>query len=141
MKEIPYLSDEELSSLIQETENEPLINAPDYLKENILNRAAEISSVSKSSASKKQTFYIFSTKIVAGAAAAIALLFTIPQSSAPMLSTVSSEADEKEDSVSLTERTDSMLFKLNLSADKFCAALSDVSNFLVSNDRIFEEEQ
>lgn len=141
MKEIPYLSDEELSSLIQETENEPLINAPDYLKENILNRAAEISSVSKSSASKKRTFYIFSTKIVAGAAAAIALLFTIPQTSAPMLSTVSSEADEKENSVSLAERTDSMLFKLNLSADKFCTALSDASNFLVSNDRIFEEEQ
>lgn len=97
-----YLSEEALEKLIAEVENEPLLQAPDYLRPMILNQAkhqvfkdsVEImpirntirESIRKDQQTvKKQTgkekrvqLFAYSVKIVAAAAAAIAFIMIIP---------------------------------------------------------------
>lgn len=97
-----YLSEEALEKLIAEVENEPLLQAPDYLRPMILNQAkhqvfkdsVEIMPIRNTiresirkdqQIAKKQTgkekrvqLFAYSVKIVAAAAAAIAFIMIVP---------------------------------------------------------------
>lgn len=95
-----YLSDEELENLISEVEETDEVEAPGYLLENILElidkseedeheaffedenelpeRRIAKPPKSKSIAARKKVYRIYCFKVVAGVAAAIALLFVIP---------------------------------------------------------------
>lgn len=99
-KENYYLSDEELNSLIAEAESEKFIQAPNYLQDMILKKAAKsqpivISTIvdirkpdnmlivprTKQLLTKKAArtqLFVYGAKVLAGAAAAIALLIVLP---------------------------------------------------------------
>ena len=74
-----YPTDEELMRFITELEKEPLY-APEHLKEEILKSFAgqNITQINKRRQNKIQMF-TYSMKIVAGMAAALLLIFTLPQ--------------------------------------------------------------
>lgn len=96
-KERNYLSDEELEKMIAQIEQGPLVQAPEYLEKMILQKAERIA-VRESveivpirhamreggqplgrKTSKRGQLLAYSLKIVAAAAAAIALVITVPQ--------------------------------------------------------------
>lgn len=88
MKE--YMSDKELDEFINEIENEQ-IKAPFYLKKEIINKAfqsederivefnnTKLNKKKNNEKISKKQFYIYSFKVCASVAAAIVLLFLIP---------------------------------------------------------------
>ena len=64
-----YLSDEELEALIRETEEGPMIKAPEYLEENILHKIEQQQKVTvyKEKVSAKRKLLIYSMKVMAAA--------------------------------------------------------------------------
>lgn len=75
-----YLSDEELMQLISDIEASPVQTAPPYLKDEILKQAAKTKAIHAVTAAipKKQELFRFSARVIAAAAAAIALLIVMP---------------------------------------------------------------
>lgn len=72
-----YLSDEELEKLVNEIEEKPLCRAPEYLESMILNKAKTYDrNVHRLSAGMQ--LFIYGVKIMAAAAAAIAVILTVP---------------------------------------------------------------
>ena len=82
-----YLTDEELEQLIAQVEQEPLLQAPSYLKDEILHSLSEQDEKMKQwqtkakpysrSQSRKQ-LWIYSVKVAIGAAAALVMLWITP---------------------------------------------------------------
>lgn len=75
-----YLSDEALEALIRETEEGPMIKAPEYLEENILHKIEQQQKVIvyKEKVSAKRKLLTYSMKVMVAAAAAIAFLIVVP---------------------------------------------------------------
>ncbi len=82
-----YLTDEELERLIAQVEQEPMLQAPSYLKDEILNSLSEqdekmqqwqakVKSFNRSQ-SRKQ-LWLYSVKVAVGAAAALVMLWITP---------------------------------------------------------------
>lgn len=101
MKKNEYLSDDELFQLIAEVEENEMIQAPFYLKQEILHRVEE---ESKDRRKKKQKsaniqFLTFSLKVAVATAASIAVLFLTPEQvpvSKMVMGTVQVETEKKE---------------------------------------------
>lgn len=82
-----YLTDEELERLIAQMEQEPMLQAPSYLKDEILNSLSQQDEKMKQwqakakfydrSQSRKQLWF-YSAKVAIGAAAALAMLWILP---------------------------------------------------------------
>ena len=95
-----YLSDEALEALIRETEEGPMIKAPEYLEENILHKIEQQQKVIvyKEKVSAKRKLLTYSMKVMVAAAAAIAFLIVVPtveQQSRPNMETYVAEAKEQ----------------------------------------------
>lgn len=115
MNEKEYLSETELMELIEEVEKEPLSKAPGYLKEQILYKASK-----KESLSRQNAFFIFSAKVAAGAAAAIALLFLFPDLA---------HYDRLPNNTAVFYKNEHSLMKgLNEKTDQFCNFITDTAN-------------
>lgn len=116
MNEKHYLNEAELADFIKAIEDEPLSKAPGYLKEQILRKASRDAPVSTQNA-----FLIFSAKVMAGAAAAIALLFLLP-----------ADADHYEhtprSAAVLYENERSLLKDLTQKTNQFCNFITDAAN-------------
>lgn len=69
-----YISDEELEQLICQVEQTELVAAPPDLTENIL-KAAGLTQ----KASKKKEFYAYCFRVITSVAAAVALIFLLPE--------------------------------------------------------------
>lgn len=82
-----YLTDEELERLIAQVEQEPMLQAPSYLKDEILNSLSEQDEKMQQwqeklkllnrSQSRKQ-LWLYSVKVAVGAAAALVMLWITP---------------------------------------------------------------
>jgi len=77
-EKVNYLSDEELEQLILQVEQKELVSAPPDLMEIVLDAAA-----------RKKEFYAYCFRVVTSAAAAIALVFLLPELSGWMKQKVS----------------------------------------------------
>lgn len=84
MKKNEYLSEDELLELIAHVEENEMIQAPFYLKQEILQRVEE-ESLDKTKNSQKKSaniqFLTFSLKVALATAASIAVLFLVPAES------------------------------------------------------------
>lgn len=115
MNEKNYLNETELTELIASIEKEPLSKAPGYLKEQILHKASE-----RKPSSLQNTFLIFSVKVAVGAAAAIALLFSLPN--------MNHYDGFLKNTAILYENEHSLLEELNKKTDWFCNFITDTAN-------------
>lgn len=98
-EKLNYISDEELERLICRVEQEELVAAPPDLMENVLMAAGlaeEQANLSipkvievKTKASKKKEFYAYCFRVVTSVAAAIALVFLLPELSGRIKQNVS----------------------------------------------------
>jgi len=82
MKEhVNYISDEELEQLILQVEQEELVTAPPDLMENILHASGVKAQFieAKPKNSKKKEFYAYCFRVITSVAAAVALVFLLPQ--------------------------------------------------------------
>ena len=79
-EKLNYISDEELEQLILQVEQTELVEAPPYLMEEILEKLefTEIRTV-KTVAARKKEFYAYCFRVFASVAAAIALVFLLPE--------------------------------------------------------------
>lgn len=74
-KEFNYISDEDLEQLMLQVEQNELVAAPPDLMERILETAGRM---------KKKEFYAYCFRVITSVAAAIALVFLLPELSAQM---------------------------------------------------------
>ena len=95
MKENEYLSDEELMQLIAEVEEHDMIEAPFYMKHEILQRVRQESVVQRAHSAKIQ-FLTFSFKVALATAAAVAILLLAPAQFREMLSGADKEQAQSE---------------------------------------------
>ena len=95
MKENGYLSDEELMQLIADVEEHEMIQAPFYLKHEILQRVRQ-ESVVRSAHSAKIQFLTFSLKVALATAAAVAVLLLAPAQFREMPSVADKEQIQSE---------------------------------------------
>ncbi len=113
-----YLTDEELEKLIQDVENQGMLHCPSYVRGEILQKTGV--SLQK----RKMQFYLYSAKVCAAAAAAIFLLFTIPEGILP----VSGGDMAGKEQFSFTD-------KLNKQTTAMCESLNDFSDMLIIRER------
>ena len=95
MKENEYLSDEELMQLIAEVEEHDMIEAPFYMKHEILQRVRQESVVQRAHSAKIQ-FLTFSFKVALATAAAVAVLLLAPAQFREMPSVADKEQAQSE---------------------------------------------
>ena len=88
-----YISDEELEQLILQVEQEELVPAPPDLMENILETAGVTTKIIevKPKTSKKKEFYAYCFRVITSVAAAVALVFLLPEMTDWMGQKVSSQ--------------------------------------------------
>ena len=122
-----YLTDDQLLHLIESLDTDGMHTAPGYLKDKILKKAAQ-----KNNSSRYELF-IFGTKIIAAAAASIALLFTMPDPG-QIKQTMPGNLLAQEESAGAF-REDSFLRQFNRKANKLCGIISDSAN------SIFQKEE
>ncbi len=111
MKELNYISDKELEQLILQVEQEELVAAPPDMVENILARleaevtpkikelpgqTLQVQTVSslRNRANRQKDFYAYCFRVITSVAAAIALVFLLPELSARISQTVPSQTPE-----------------------------------------------
>lgn len=135
-----YLSDEALEALIRETEEGPMMKAPEYLEESILHKMEQQKViVYKEKVSAKRKLLIYSMKVMAAAAAAIAFLIVVPtveQQSRPDMETYVAEAKEQvnKDLQEQKEKTkkrseeQNFLQSVNDASSAFCNFITETTN-------------
>ena len=74
-KEFDYISDRDLEQLISQVEQNELVTAPPDLMESILEAVVPV----KSEKAKKKEFYTYCFRVVTSVAAAVALVFLLPE--------------------------------------------------------------
>lgn len=74
-KEFDYISDRDLEQLISQVEQNELVTAPPDLMESILEAVVPV----KSKKAKKKEFYTYCFRVVTSVAAAVALVFLLPE--------------------------------------------------------------
>ena len=134
-----YLSDEALEALIRETEEGPMIKAPEYLEENILHKIQQKVIVYKEKVSAKRKLLTYSMKVMVAAAAAIAFLIVVPtveQQSRPNMETYVAEAKEQvnkdlqEQKEKAKKRSEEQNFlqSVNDASSAFCDFITETTN-------------
>lgn len=136
-----YLSDEALEALIRETEEGPMIKAPEYLEENILHKIEQQQKVIvyKEKVSAKRKLLTYSMKVMVAAAAAIAFLVVVPtveQQSRPNMETYVAEAKEQvnkdlqEQKEKAKKRSEEQNFlqSVNDASSAFCNFITETTN-------------
>ena len=122
-----YLSEEELQQLIAETEEQMPYRAPDYLEQMILQKAKPVT------ASKNRQLFSYSLKIVA--AAALALIFTIPVTQENDYEAyrrqIAEEQQKREDEWEKTRGEKSTMQNVNDRTNEICRLLSDKTSELL----------
>ena len=80
-EKINYISDEELERLIFSVENKELVSAPPDLAGNILETCGLLPKLAEArpKTSKKKEFYAYCFRVLTSVAAAVALVFLLPQ--------------------------------------------------------------
>lgn len=157
-----YLSDEELEKLITEMEQEPLVQAPEYLEKMILQKAERIA-VRESveivpirhamkerrkpipqEPSKRGQLVSYSLKIAAAAAAAIALVIMVPEMESRTADSYRQEQymqeqkkqEEQGESGKMDRENKSVTHNLNEKTSDFCSRL-----FEKTNEILFQREE
>lgn len=74
-KEFDYISDSDLEQLISQVEQNELVAAPPDLMESILEAVVPVKSVK----AKKKEFYAYCFRVITSVAAAVALVFLLPE--------------------------------------------------------------
>lgn len=115
-----YLSDDELEKLIADVEQEPMRRAPEYLERMILKKTEQ-------NAVRWSQFAAYSAKIVAAAAAAIALIITMPE--------IERQSEIHQQEVEQEERK-SVTTSINEATSSFCNQL-----FEKTNELLFQREE
>ena len=154
-----HLSDQELEKMIMEMEDSPLLQAPDYLENMILQKAERIavrSSVeivpirhvmkkgkqpSSKQASRPRQLFAYSLKIVAAAAAAITLVIMVPQvqretedsyqQQEAYVEKLQREQKEQEETWKKNQERKSVARNLNEKTSDFCSTLFEKTNELL----------
>ena len=81
-EKLKYISDEELERLITQVEQNDLVTAPPDLMENILVAAGmdrEQETVVQKTVTRKKEFYAYCFRVITSVAAAVALMFLLPE--------------------------------------------------------------
>lgn len=124
-----YLSEEELQQLIAETEEQMPYRAPDYLEQMILQKAKPVT------ASKNRQLFSYSLKIVAAAAAALALIFTIPVTQENDYEAyrrqIAEEQQKRKEEWEKTRGEKSTMQNVNDRTNEICRLLSDKTSELL----------
>lgn len=133
-----YLSDEALEALIRETEEGPMIKAPEYLEENILHKIEQQQKVTvyKEKVSAKRKLLIYSMKVMAAAIAFLIVVPTVEQQSRPDMETYVAEAKERvnKDLQEQKEKTkkrseeQNFLQSVNDASSAFCNFITETTN-------------
>lgn len=134
MKELNYLTDDEVMQLMESVENDSMISAPGYLKDNILQNLKEPAKKE----TKKHEMLFFSTKIVAAAAAAIALLITMPK--AEQFEQFSQNNVMVQQNMVHHPKKDSLFWKLNSKTNQLYENLSDSTNSIFYKGGFFNDK-
>ena len=133
-----YLSDEALEALIRETEEGPMIKAPEYLEENILHKIEQQQKVIvyKEKVSAKRRLLTYSMKVMAAAAAFLVVVPTVEQQSRPDMETYVAEAKEQvnkdlqEQKEKAKKRSEEQNFlqSVNDASSAFCNFITETTN-------------
>ena len=110
-QKLDYLTDEELEKLIEDVEMHGMLECPSYVKQEILEKTRV------SLRKRRQQFYIYSFKVWGATAAAIVLLFSLPQ--APQMI---------EPQFSITD-------KLSRGTSSVCESLNNFTDMLIDRER------
>lgn len=113
-QKMDYLTDEELTKLIEDVEMHGMLECPSYVRQEVLEKTRV--SLKK----RKQQLLVYSFKVWAASAAAIILLFTLP-----------TEVPTAEQQFSFTR-------ELSKRTNNVCESLNDFTDMLV--DRESQEE-
>ena len=132
-----YLSDEALEALIRETEEGPMIKAPEYLEENILHKIEQQQKVIvyKEKVSAKRKLLTYSMKVMVAAAAAIAFLIVVPtveQQSRPNMAEakeqVNKDLQEQKEKAKKRSEEQNFLQSVNDASSAFCDFITETTN-------------
>ena len=126
-----YLSDEALEALIRETEEGPMIKAPEYLEENILHKIEQQQKVIvyKEKVSAKRKLLTYSMKVMV-------VVPTVEQQSRPNMETYVAEAKEQvnkdlqEQKEKAKKRSEEQNFlqSVNDASSAFCDFITETTN-------------
>lgn len=141
-----YLSDEELFQLIAEVEEEPLLEAPVYLKDKILSQAREekrLKSVKQKMSARKQLVR-YGCKVALASAAAVAILFTTPMNirvTEEKVEKYSRESILKENAYAKSFRSsDGISSKITDKSNQICDQFERITNLLIGKEELRNEK-
>ncbi|MGN0483104.1 MAG: hypothetical protein ACI4HI_06100 [Lachnospiraceae bacterium] len=131
-KELSYLSDEELQNLIADVEAHHMLQAPSYLKAEILTQAQQMKEKQLPAVEqnrkpvqlrqkRKQQLFFYRLKVSAAAAAAILLLFCLPN--------VEKQLPQN------FEQKPSITRRLAETSGNWCEQMNRFSDFLISGSK------
>lgn len=115
-KQLQYLSDNELEAMMEDVETHGLIEAPEHMKDNILQMLRQEENV-MSEGYKKKSMLIYSIKVSLTAAAAILCIIFMPlqQSEMVVKPKVSMTSQMKEASTQLCQKVQDLSGRLMVS--------------------------
>ena len=127
-----YLSDEALEALIRETEEGPMIKAPEYLEENILHKIEQQQKVIvyKEKVSAKRKLLTYSMKVMVAAAAAIAFLIRPNMETyvAEAKEQVNKDLQEQKEKAKKRSEEQNFLQSVNDASSAFCNFITETTN-------------
>lgn len=151
MRTESYLSDQELNELISDAEQKDVLTPPAYLEQEILDKISCLPKQAESTAGKVRAksgsrlspaaahkeLLLYSVKIMAAAAAAIVMIFTIPaaqwetvQQTAPYTASEVQNQKDKEE-----QEAEKITDRLGEAADSFYEHLNSFTEGIISDRR------
>ena len=121
MNHLDYYNEDELKLLIESAEAHPVCRVPDYLKDQILRKATEQDTHTASLLS-------FATKVTAAAAAAIALLFAMPEARPDSFFT---ERPAAENDLTDRQQENTLLNQFSQKTRQLCDLWSETANTIM----------
>ncbi len=132
-----YLSDEALERLISEIETEPLLQPPKEFKNDIVGRIRQ-----KRKYMKNVQLFSYSTKVIAAAAAAIAIVLFVPENIRPETGrdTVSQQ-NSQENRSEVENYEENSIWQLNKKMNEYYDRLNDGLNQLIRMEVHLNEKE
>lgn len=132
-----YLSDEALERLISETESEPLLQPPKEFKNDIIGRIRQ-----KRKYLKNVQLFSYSTKVIAAAAAAIAIVLFVPENIRPETDMYMDRQQNSQESRSeIEDYEERPIWQLNRKMNEYYDKLNDGLNQLLRMEVHLNEKE
>lgn len=132
-----YLSDEALERLISEIETEPLLQPPKEFKNDIVGRIRQ-----KRKYMKNVQLFSYSTKVIAAAAAAIAIVLFVPENIRPETDiAIDRQQQSQENRSEIEDYKEDAIWQLNRKMNEYYDKLNDGLNQLLRMEVHLNEKE